>query len=175
MATGSARATSGRVLAPFPTTDNTSALILKSFQFWKRSKSGAQSLLSNRCRVWLLGRLRRRFGGRIRCRSRHLREVWRFPGARIDPTGAKTFVLRYRPKGYGASGPKRFITIGRFGVLTVDEARNRAREILGAVATGGDPAADIAHKRAASTFAELSELFLKEHVETKRKSNTAES
>ena len=96
-------------------------------------------------------------------------------GARIDPTGAKTFVLRYRPKGYGASGPKRFITIGRFGVLTVDEARNRAREILGAIATGGDPAADIAHKRAASTFAELSELFLREHVETKRKSNTAES
>jgi integrase len=94
-------------------------------------------------------------------------------GARVDPSGTKTFVLRYRPKGYGARGPKRFITIGKFGVLTVDEARNRAREILGAVATGGDPAADLAQKRAASTFAEVADLFLKEHVESKRKSKTA--
>jgi hypothetical protein len=54
-------------------------------------------------------------------------------GARIDPSGAKTFVLRYRPKSHGANSPKRFVTIGRYGVLTVDEARNRAREILGAV------------------------------------------
>ena len=96
-------------------------------------------------------------------------------GARVDPSGAKTFVLRYRPKGYGARGPKRFITIGKFGVLTVEEARSRAREILGAVATGDDPAADLAYKRAASTFAEVSDQFLKEHVEPKRKSNTAGS
>jgi integrase len=94
-------------------------------------------------------------------------------GARVDPSGSKTFVLRYRPKGYGARGPKRFITIGKFGVLTVDEARNLAREMLGAVATGGDPAADIASKRAASTFAEVADLFLKEHVESKRKAKTA--
>jgi integrase len=58
-------------------------------------------------------------------------------------------------------------------VLTVDEARNRAREILGAVASGEDPAADLAHKRAASTFAEVAEFFLTEHVNSKRKSNTA--
>jgi hypothetical protein len=51
-------------------------------------------------------------------------------GARIDPGGAKTFAVRYRPKGHGASAPKRFITIGRYGPLTVDEARNRAKEIL---------------------------------------------
>jgi integrase len=94
-------------------------------------------------------------------------------GARIDPSGAKTFVLRYRPKSHGANSPKRFITIGRYGVLTVDEARNRAREILGAVASGEDPAADLAHKRAASTFAEVAEFFLTEHVNSKRKSNTA--
>ena len=68
-------------------------------------------------------------------------------GARIDPGGAKTFAVRYRPKGHGASAPKRFITIGRYGALTVDEARNRAKEILGAVATGEDPAADLALRR----------------------------
>src|SRR5271170_6598086 len=52
-------------------------------------------------------------------------------GARIDPTGTKTFFVRYRPKGLGASGPRRFMTIGRYGTLTVDAARNRAKEILG--------------------------------------------
>ena len=94
-------------------------------------------------------------------------------GARVDPSGAKTFVLRYRPKSHGANSPKRFVTIGRYGVLTVDEARNRAREILGAVASGEDPAADLAHKRAASTFAEVADRFLNEHVNSKRKSKTA--
>jgi len=93
-------------------------------------------------------------------------------GIRVDPSGRKSFVLRYRPKGYGAAGPKRFVTIGRYGVLTADEARNRAREILGAVATGGDPAADLAEKRAALTFKEVVDLFLKEHVGAKRKRST---
>jgi integrase len=96
-------------------------------------------------------------------------------GARIDPRGAKTFAVRYRPKGHGASAPKRFITIGRYGALTVDEARSRAKEILGAVATGADPAADLALRRAASTFKEIADLFLKEHVEPKRKFSTAQS
>jgi len=95
-------------------------------------------------------------------------------GARIDPGGAKTFAVRYRPKGHGASAPKRFITIGRYGALTVDEARNRAKEILGAVATGADPAADLALRRSASTFKEIADLFLREHVGPKRKMSTAQ-
>jgi integrase len=95
-------------------------------------------------------------------------------GVRIDPGGAKTFAVRYRPKGHGASAPKRFITIGRYGAVTVDEARNRAKEILGAVATGADPAADFALRRAASTFKEIADLFLREHVGPKRKTSTAQ-
>ena len=94
-------------------------------------------------------------------------------GVRIDSSGRKSFVVRYRPKGSGAGGPKRFVTIGRYGGLTVDEARGRAKEILGVVATGGDPAADIAEKRTALTFKEVVDLFLKEHVRAKRKSSTA--
>ena len=92
---------------------------------------------------------------------------------RIDASGRKSFVVRYRPKGFGAGGPKRFVTIGRYGVLTADEARGRAKEILGVVANGGDPAADIAEKRAALTFKEVVDLFLREHVSAKRKSSTA--
>jgi len=61
----------------------------------------------------------------------------------------KSFAVRYRPKGSGAGGPKRFAAIGGYGVLTAEEARGRAKEIPGVVAMGGDPAADIAEKRAA--------------------------
>jgi integrase len=64
--------------------------------------------------------------------------------------------------------------MGRYGPLTVDEARNRAKEILGAVAAGADPAADLALKRAASTFKEIADLFLTEHVGPKRKMSTAQ-
>ena len=41
-----------------------------------------------------------------------------------------------RPRGVCA---QTLHTIGRYGALTVDKARNRAKEILGAVATGGTP------------------------------------
>jgi integrase len=92
---------------------------------------------------------------------------------RIDSSGRKSFVVRYRPKGSGANGPKRFVTLGRYGVLTAEEARGRAKEILGVVAKGGDPASDMAEKQAAATFKEVVDLFLKEHVSAKRKSSTA--
>src|SRR5262245_27652412 len=47
-------------------------------------------------------------------------------GLRVAPSGIKTFVLRYRSRGGGRSSPKRFITIGRYGALTPDQARVEA-------------------------------------------------
>jgi integrase len=44
------------------------------------------------------------------------------------------FVLKYSFR-----GRQRFYTIGRYGVRTVDEARNEARRLLGMVASGADP------------------------------------
>ncbi len=41
------------------------------------------------------------------------------------------------------------------------------------VAVGGDPAADVAEKRAALSFKAVVDLFLEEHVRAKRKSSTA--
>ena len=42
-------------------------------------------------------------------------------GLRITSTGTKTFTLRYRARGRRAQ--KRYLSIGRYGVLTVEEAR----------------------------------------------------
>ena len=63
-------------------------------------------------------------------------------GLRVEASGTKTFIVRYRADGGGRNAPRRFMTVGRYGTLTPDEARSKARQILGAVATGHDPAGD---------------------------------
>src|SRR5262249_48797384 len=93
-------------------------------------------------------------------------------GLRVQPTGAKSYVVKYRA-GSGRGAPTRRVTLGKVGPLTPDEARTLARKTLGAVAYGSDPAAAIAADRRASTLQELAELFLAEHVEAKRKPATA--
>ena len=94
-------------------------------------------------------------------------------GVRVEPTGTKTFVLRYRVRHLGPTGPKRFFTIGRYGPLTVDQAREEAKKVLGAVSLGRDPAAELAQDKADHTFAAMVELFLTEHVRKKRKPATS--
>lgn len=84
-------------------------------------------------------------------------------------SGAKTYLVRYRPKNGGAKAPKRFVTIGRHGVLTPDQARDRAKEILGAVANGADPAVERDAAKAAPTVSALFEDFMRLHAEPKLK------
>lgn len=60
-------------------------------------------------------------------------------GLRIEPTGVKTYFVRYRANGGGRKAPQRLMTIGRHGLLTADEARKAARKVLGSVARGGLP------------------------------------
>lgn len=57
-------------------------------------------------------------------------------GVRITKAGTKTFVLQYR----NAAGKSRRINLGRYGVLTLAQARGEARIKLGILATGEDPA-----------------------------------
>src|SRR5262245_14488821 len=65
-------------------------------------------------------------------------EVWdaRVPafGIRVSLNGNRSFVLLYRHR-----GRRRRMTIGRYPVLSLSEARNRAIEALGQVARGADP------------------------------------
>jgi hypothetical protein len=94
-------------------------------------------------------------------------------GVRLSTTGTKTFILRYRPRRAGRSAPKRFMTLGRYGPVTVEEARDRATKLLGAVADGQDPAAAMTQAQRSPTVAEAAIDFLNEHVATKRKPTTA--
>jgi integrase len=93
-------------------------------------------------------------------------------GVRVRPTGAKSYVVVYRA-GSGRGAPVRRYTIAGVGKIAPESARKRAKAILGQVAHGHDPAGDRATERGTPTIAELSERFLAEHVETKRKPGTA--
>lgn len=53
-------------------------------------------------------------------------------GLRVEPSGAKSFVARYRAEGGGRSAAQRQATIGRYGTLTVVQARAAAAKILAA-------------------------------------------
>ena len=80
-------------------------------------------------------------------------------GLRVEKSGTKTFVARYRADGGGRTAPRRFATIGRFGVLTVDEARKQARMLLGAAAKGDDPAFERQERRREVTMSALIDLY----------------
>lgn len=81
---------------------------------------------------------------------------------RIEPSGTKSFVVRYRADGGGRSAPQRFVTIGRFGNLTVEEARKKAKKVLGQIAVGEDPAAERNSKRLEMKIADLVDLYEEE-------------
>ncbi|MDB5508770.1 MAG: integrase [Hyphomicrobiales bacterium] len=91
-------------------------------------------------------------------------------GLRVAPTGRKVFILRYRPKGAVAS--KRFMTIGLYGPITPDQARDRALKILGDVAAGLDPAKVANSRSTLLTVQELAGQFMDQHVLAKRKAAT---
>jgi integrase len=60
---------------------------------------------------------------------------------RVQPSGVKTYLIRYRPKGGGRSVNPRTLIIGRHPTLTPEQARDIARAKLAMVAMGKDPAA----------------------------------
>jgi integrase len=101
-------------------------------------------------------------------------------GIQIEPTGTKTYFVRYRTKGHGRDGTRKFLKLGRHGDLTPAAARKQAKIVLGNIAMGADPAheltltrkAQVAERDALSVQA-LGELFLTEHVEPKRRPKTA--
>jgi len=79
-------------------------------------------------------------------------------GLRVRSGGSKTFIAQYRAGG-GRSGTSRRLTIGRYGVLTVDEARAEAKKVLALVAQGNDPSQVRQAKRREMTVTDLVELY----------------
>jgi integrase len=80
-------------------------------------------------------------------------------GLRVEPTGIKTFIAKYRANGGGRSATQRVVTIGRFGKLTADLARKQAKKILASAVIGNDPAAELQAKRREMKMSALIDLY----------------
>src|SRR5215204_1489945 len=92
----------------------------------------------------------------------------RMPGLvlRVSARGTKSWNAVYRHQGRA-----RRLTIGRYPIITLDDARARAREALCAVSRGIDPCGVRADKLA---FAELASLFVEGHVRKLRRARQVE-
>ena len=88
-------------------------------------------------------------------------------GLRVYPSGRKAFVLSYR-----IHGRKRLLTLGAYGVLTVQGGRDAARKALGQVAEGDDPLESRKDsRRHRVTLKEHAEEWLETVGKVKRKSS----
>ncbi len=87
-------------------------------------------------------------------------------GLRVSPSGRLTFVLRYR----NDDGRERRMSLGTYPALSLADARDRAKELLGEVARGEDPGAGLQARRSAPTFRELAAEYLERHAKPKKKS-----
>jgi integrase len=95
-------------------------------------------------------------------------------GLRVFPSGAKSWIIEYRPDSGGRRTAKRRLTLGSARTLTPDEARRTARTSLAKVRLGEDPARDKTELRKSPTVAEITRAYLDDHVYAKRKPRTAE-
>src|ERR1019366_4579798 len=89
-------------------------------------------------------------------------------GLRVEPRqpsgepSLKTFIARYRAGG-GRAGKLRQKTVGRYGTVTVEEARIAARKLLGAASAGADPVGEArAGRQAGVTVAEVCDWYFRE-------------
>lgn len=85
-------------------------------------------------------------------------------GLRIYPTGKKSFVLSYR-----SDGRKHIMTVGRYGVLTLEQARGDAKEKLVSVNKGKDPLEIRKMESQGETVKILCAQYLERHAKLKKK------
>jgi integrase len=93
-------------------------------------------------------------------------------GLRVYPSGDRSYVFQYKPRGCTRSTR---ITIGSHGPITVEEARAQALQLRAEVIAGGDPLVKRVAERTALTVKEAAERFLAEHSDVDKKPSSAAS
>jgi integrase len=102
--------------------------------------------------------------------TEYIRWCSRLPGfgCRVRPSGTKTFVAQYRLG--GRNSPVRKVTLGAYGKITVEEAREAASKILAKAELGEDVAAERARQRSEITVSQLCDRYLADGCDLKKRS-----
>ena len=94
-------------------------------------------------------------------------------GIRMYPSGSKVYIVQTR-----ANGRSMRITIGRHGMVSADQARREAAQLISTAKAGGNPVPSIRsnakapRSAAAPSLAEVAERYMSEHVEVRCRSAT---
>lgn len=91
-------------------------------------------------------------------------------GVRVYPSGAKVYVAQAR----GPKGPRR-ITVGRYGVVHAEQARQRAARIITRIKAGDEAALVPQNSVGGPTVAELAGRYLDEYAAVRCKPKTQET
>lgn len=89
-------------------------------------------------------------------------------GVKALPSGIKRFLLKYRADGGGRGARQRWLTIGTFGPITLEQARDLALQAYADIARGGDPQGKKFHLRAAPKLSDAWERFEQEELPRKK-------
>lgn len=92
-------------------------------------------------------------------------------GVVVHPSGRKSFALFYRSH----DGTQRKPTIGTFGPMTVDQARELARDMLAKVRAGEDPSQARRAARDAPTVDDAADRYMREHARLHKKKRSADT
>ena len=90
---------------------------------------------------------------------------------KVTPAGRKIFMVQYRTN----AGERRKPAIGRFGELTVEQARSIAQDWLADVRKGKDPSAEKTAVRDAPSVKELCTKLIEDYSKPKNRPRTVES
>ncbi|MDE0243988.1 MAG: tyrosine-type recombinase/integrase [Gammaproteobacteria bacterium] len=90
-------------------------------------------------------------------------------GVRVYPSGSRIYLVQTR-----SGGRSRRLTLGRHGLITADEARRKAAQIIADIKAGNEPVLHngVAPTDAGPTVAEVAERFMTEHVAVRCKPAT---
>jgi integrase len=85
-------------------------------------------------------------------------------GLRVSYNGSKSWIVLYR-----CNGQKGRLTLGRFDVLPLAEARESAREALKAASLGDDPTIRKNRDREAPSFKQLADRYIEEYAKPRKR------
>ena len=90
-------------------------------------------------------------------------------GVRVYPSGSKVYLVQTR-----AGGKSRRLTVGRHGLISAEQARRKAAQLIADIKAGNEPAAanGAARLDAGPTVAEVAERFMREHAAVRCKPAT---